>query len=194
MAIEDFSLKEIGYFVPEIFFLENTVEVAQKLLGKILIVYDEAGNLLGGRIAETEAYLSTNDAASHSYCGITKRNSAMFAIGGTVYVYRSYGVHFCMNIVTEQENIGAAVLIRSIIPMFGLDIMKRNRMKDDLRVLCNGPGKLTQALGISLFDNFKKINNSNIHILDDGCKLDFITTKRIGITKSADLPLRFVII
>lgn len=194
MADKNISLKEIGDFVSDDFFLMGTAEVAQKLLGKILVVFDKAGNMLGGRINETEAYLSKNDAASHSFCGKTKRNAAMFETGGTVYVYRSYGIHFCLNIVTEQMGIGAAVLLRSIIPMFGLDLMKNYRMKGDAKNLSNGPGKLTQALNINLSDNFKKINHSNIFVLDDGSKPDFTTTKRIGITKSADLPLRFVII
>ncbi|HOK14375.1 MAG TPA: DNA-3-methyladenine glycosylase [Candidatus Kapabacteria bacterium] len=193
MANKNLSLNEIDKLIPSEIFLMNTEFVAQFLLGKLLIVkHNDA--ILGGRISETEAYLDENDEASHSYRGKTQRNAAMFATGGTVYVYRSYGVHYCMNIVTESENIGAAVLIRSIIPLFGIDVMKHNRKTDNLTILCNGPGKLTQALGITIQDNFKIINESNIFLLDDGNKPEFLATKRIGISKSVDLPLRFVII
>ncbi|MCX8055042.1 MAG: DNA-3-methyladenine glycosylase [Ignavibacteria bacterium] len=193
MANKNLSLNAIGKLVESEKFLENTEYVAQFLLGKLLIV-DSNGCLLGGRISETEAYLAKDDEASHSFRGKTQRNAAMFANGGTIYVYRSYGVHYCMNIVSESENIGAAVLIRSIIPLLGVEIMKFNRKTENLKILCNGPGKLTQALGITIYDNYKIINESNIFLLDDGCKPDFMATKRIGISKSIDLPLRFVII
>ncbi len=193
MANKNLSLNEIGKLIPSEKFQENTKDVAQFLLGKLLIVYNK-DSILGGRISETEAYLSENDKASHSFLGKTQRNAAMFANGGTIYVYRSYGVHYCMNIVSETENIGAAVLIRSIIPLFGIETMMYNRNTNNLKNLCNGPGKLTQALGITIQDNFKIINQSNIFLLDDNYKAEFVATKRIGISKSVDLPLRFIII
>lgn len=194
MDNKNISLINLGDLIPIYEFQKDTVHVAKFLIGKLLIVQDNSYNLIGGRIIETEAYLSENDQASHSYCGKTQRNAAMFAMGGTIYVYRSYGIHFCMNIVTENEGIGAAVLLRAIEPLFGVEAMQRNRKKNDLSTLANGPGKLTQALGITMNDNFKIVNESNIYLLDDGFKAKFETTKRIGISKSVNLPLRFVII
>lgn len=174
------------------FFDREPALVAQELVGKILVKELKSGVSLGGRIIETEAYLAVGDESSHSFKGKTKRNLAMFAKAGTIYVYKSYGIHHCINITTEAEGIGSAVLIRALFPLFGIDAMKQNRRIDDERRISNGPGNLTQALGITIDDNFQNIETSTISILNDGYKHNIAITKRIGISKSKDLMLRFV--
>ncbi len=173
-------------------FKKDTIEVAKFLIGKTLVKFNSHGLAIGGIITETEAYLSQNDEASHSYVGQTKRNSAMFAPAATIYVYKSYGVHHCMNIVTEAEGVGAAVLLRSIMPKYGIDLMQANRATDNLKRLSVGPGNLTKSLGINIEDNLKVLNRSDIFIYDEGISLDYKATKRIGISRSVDLLLRFV--
>lgn len=166
---------------------------AKYLLGKVLCNYSD-GECLSGRIIETEAYLSECDEASHSYRGQTTRNAAMFAQAGTIYVYRSYGVHYCINIVTESEGTGSAVLIRALAPLAGIDKMKVNRGVEQTEKLTNGPGNLTKALGISIDDNFKTINKENILLLNDGYEIgEIICSKRVGITKAKELLLRYQI-
>ena len=139
--------------IPKNFFLQKTEVVARSLLGKVL-VKKVRNNFLAAMISETEAYLSENDSASHSAAGLTKRNSAMFREGGILYVYKIYGVHHCINFVTEGDGIGAAVLIRSAIPILGINEMKINRKTDKLDNLCKGPGNLAKAFGFTLLDNF----------------------------------------
>jgi len=180
--------------IPKDFFLQKTEVVACSLLGKVL-VKKEGKNYLAAMISETEAYLSENDFASHSAVGQTKRNAAMFREGGILYVYKIYGVHHCINFVTEEKEIGAAVLIRSAIPMLGINEMKINRKTDKLENLCKGPGNLAKAFGFSLQDNFSSLKSEELFLQDyksfndDNIKI----TKRIGITKSADLELRFLV-
>lgn len=174
-------------------FLEkSTIEAAKYLIGKIIVRLDDQGNALGGIITETEAYLSEGDESSHSFCGKTKRNAAMFEKAGTIYVYKSYGLHLCMNIVSESEGIGAAVLLRSIEPTLGIEQMIINRKTEDNKRLCKGPGNLTKALGVIIDDNFKHLNDSNIYLYDSNFKLEYQETERIGISKSKELLLRFV--
>ncbi len=180
--------------IPKDFFLQKTEVVACSLLGKVL-VKKEGNSFLAAMINETEAYLSENDFASHSAVGLTKRNAAMFREGGILYVYKIYGVHHCINFVTEEKEIGAAVLIRSAIPMLGINEMKINRKTDKLENLCKGPGNLAKAFGFTLKDNFLSLKSEELFLQDyksfndDNIKI----TKRIGITKSADLELRFLV-
>ncbi len=177
--------------VDDDFFLNDTLFVAKNLIGKIIVRENRFGEKIGGRIIETEAYLAENDEASHSISGKTKRNAPMFAKAGSIYVYLIYGIHLCLNIATESEGKGAAVLIRAIEPIFGIDIMKSNRKTMEINNLANGPGKLTIALGTTLDDNFKLINHSNYLLYTDGLEYAVVETPRIGISKAIDLPYRF---
>ncbi len=134
------------------FFLRPAQWVAPRLLAYALVVRQADGNWIGGRIVETESY-TQDDPCSHSFRGKTKRNFAMFMRGGTIYVYRIYGIHFCINIVTGKEGDGAAVLVRAIEPLWGISTMIKHRNRTDHRLLCSGPGKLCQALQIDLSFN-----------------------------------------
>lgn len=177
------------------FYRRDTKLVAKELLGKILYRKTEYGEILS-KIVETEAYLSCNDESSHSYIGKTKRNSAMFEEGGIVYVYNIYGMYQCLNIVTSTENKGEAVLIRAVEPISGIEIISNYRKVKKEKDLTNGPSKLCQALNITIEDNFQDlITSSNIFLMNTNNKeiLDVVTTTRVGITKSVDLPLRFYI-
>jgi len=177
------------------FFKGPTEEIAQKLLGKLL-VRNYNGKILAGKIVETEAYLDENDLASHSAVGLTERNKVMFGEAGLAYVYFTYGMHYCFNVVTGEKGKGSAVLIRALEPIDGIELMKKFRDKDDIHILTNGPAKLCQALKID-----KKLNgvdlktSSEIFIAEPESKevFEITTTTRIGIEKSKDLPLRFYI-
>ncbi len=177
------------------FYLQPTQEVAINLLGKILMTIDSDGQIIAGKIVETEAYLNANDKASHSHSGITNRNEAMFEGGGVLYVYRSYGIHHCINVVTEAKGKGAAVLIRAMEPIEGLDLMKVNRGIDDIEKLCKGPGNTAKAFGFTKIDNFRSLTSYNLFIIagEDISENDIISTKRVGISQSKDLLLRFYI-
>ncbi len=134
---------------PRAFYDRDTVQVAKDLLGAYL-VRELDGHLLVGRIVETEAYVGMDDRASHASVGRTRRNAVMFGPPGYAYVYVIYGIHHCLNVVTEREGFPAAVLIRAVEPVQGVDIMRRLRGGRPDRELTNGPGKLCQALGIDL--------------------------------------------
>lgn len=129
------------------FYLQDTVEAARQLLGKLLVHRTPEG-AAGGMIVETEAYVGAVDKACHTYNGISPRTEIMFAEGGVAYVYLIYGMYHCFNAVTGPAGEGDAVLIRALEPVFGLDLMRRRRGQRDLRKLCSGPGKLCQALAI----------------------------------------------
>lgn len=177
------------------FFKGSTEEVAKKLLGKIL-VRNINGKILSGMIVETEAYLDENDFASHSAVGITERNKVMFGEAGLAYVYFTYGMHYCFNVVTGSVGRGSAVLIRALQPLEGIDLMKKFRKKEDTFILTNGPAKLCQALKID-----RKINGVNLKSspeifiaeMEQSNNFEIVVTKRIGIKKSQELPLRFFI-
>lgn len=174
--------------LPKTFFEKNTITVAKNLLGKYLI----HKNLIG-KIVETEAYLQ-DDPASHSFKGKTKRNLPMFDNPGTSYVYLTYGMYYCFNIVSNKKGIGEAVLIRALEPISGVNIMKKNRRKQDN--LCNGPAKLTIAMGINKKHNGINLlsPNSPIKILQGKKeKFNIIETTRIGISKGKNLRYRFYI-
>lgn len=150
---------------------------------------------VGGVINETEAY-PPGDAAAHSFTGKTLRNAALFAESGIIYVYRSYGIHFCVNVSAEAEGIGGGVLFRGIIPFpDSVMLMQTRRGTKVLSTqLCNGPGKLTQALNITLKDNFTdSCNSSRIQLFDGGFQvLGIKATPRIGISKNTEKLWRFV--
>lgn len=177
------------------FFKGSTEDVAKKLLGKIL-VRNYNGKILSGKIVETEAYLDENDLASHSAVGLTERNKVMFGEAGLAYVYFTYGMHYCFNVVTGEEGKGSAVLIRALEPLEGIELMKKFRQKNDLHILTNGPAKLCQALKIDKKLNgidLKKSSEIFIAELEIEENFEIVVTTRIGIEKSKDLPLRFYI-
>lgn len=169
------------------FFNRPTLKVARELLGKVLVI----GNC-AGRINEVEAYIGQDDPACHACRGKTKKNEVMFGPAGHLYVYFTYGMYHCANIVTEKKGFPAAVLIRSIEPIDGIEIMKKRRKKD--YHLADGPGKLCIALGISK----KSHNGTNLcsrldcYVYDDGFKPKKIQkTPRIGIRVGLDKKWRF---
>ncbi|MBR5914069.1 MAG: DNA-3-methyladenine glycosylase [Selenomonadaceae bacterium] len=130
------------------FYLRSGLEVARDLIGKKL-VHNSPEGLTSGIIVETEAYMGAIDAAAHSYKGLTERTKIQYGLGGYVYVYLIYGMYVCMNVVANIEEIPECVLIRALQPLDGVDLMKIRRKKNNLRDLCSGPGKLTQAMGIT---------------------------------------------
>lgn len=169
----------------QINFSSDADHLAQQLIGAFIFY-----NGVGGRIVETEAY-DQSDPASHSFRGKTMRNSVMFGAAGHAYVYRSYGLHWCLNIVCGELDRGAAVLLRAIEPLQGLDQMRKLRgpMRDEL--LCAGPGRLCQALGISSAQNGLSLSGSLFSLLPSAQKPGILTGPRIGISKGVDAPLRF---
>lgn len=146
---------------------------------------------VGGRIVEVEAYTS-DDPASHAYRGRTRRNGSMFAAPGTLYVYRSYGIHWCVNVVVEPPGSAAAVLVRALEPTHGVAEMCARRGTTDLRLLCAGPGRLTQALGITGADDGATIVEPPFVLEPPSARVEVTVTPRIGLTKAADLPWRYV--
>lgn len=165
--------------------------VATELLNKVIRV-DSSSGPVAGRIVETEAYLP-DDPASHSFTGPTDRNRVMFGAPGHLYVYLSYGIHHCANVVTGPEGSGQAVLVRAVDPIDGIDLMRARRNRPD-RELANGPGKLCQALGIDLGDNgVDLLGGGRLSILDDGTPPPSgpLIGPRIGISKAVDRPWRF---
>jgi DNA-3-methyladenine glycosylase len=192
--------------LPRSFYLRPTVHVAHELLGKYFI-RRIGRKLLIGKIVEVEAYRH-NDPASHSYHGKTKRNSVMFCQGGHLYVYFTYGMHFCINIVTNKEGIGEAVLIRALEPCVGIESMIKNRSTSfqlthaqsfNLRSfinLTNGPAKLCKAFGITRRENGLDLLNSNDVLIADGIPLPsrcIGTSSRIGIQSGLEKQWRFFI-
>jgi DNA-3-methyladenine glycosylase len=160
------------------FFHRHPVEVARDLIGLRLVV-DGAG----GTIVETEAYAG-DDPASHSFRGRTARNGAMFGPAGTAYVYRSYGLHWCLNIVCVP---GSAVLLRAVAPDSGLDAMRARRGLQAERLLCAGPGRLAQALGVDANWNGRAMSD----LLTRKSRPALVTGRRVGISKAVDLEWRF---
>src|SRR5262245_34151196 len=168
------------------FFGRETSAVARDLIGVSLTV-----NGCGGIIVETEAY-GHDDPASHSYGGENKRNRTMFGPPVVAYVYRSYGVHWCLNFVCGSTQRGCAVLIRALEPTIGLAHMRARRGIDDVRRLCSGPGKLTQALGIDgSFDGLKLDSPPFKLSFPEGPRLAIAIGRRIGITRAVELPWRY---
>ncbi len=158
------------------------------MIGWHLIHKTEAG-AVGGIIVETEAY-TRFDPASHTYRGQTPRNAAMFQAPGTIYIYFTYGMHYCLNIVAGDHS-GEAVLIRALEPVIGVDLMQKNRKTVDIHKLCNGPAKLVQALGIDPSFNGSHLNDRQIMLLPAEQRRDIAESPRIGIKKAIDQPWRF---
>src|SRR3954451_14868744 len=167
------------------FFGRSVHEVAPELIGATLLI-----NGVGGVIVELEAYHHT-DPAAHSFNGPTARNQVMFGPPGFVYVYRSYGIHWCVNFVCEKEGSASAVLIRALEPTHGIAGMRRRRGVHDERALCSGPGKLTQALGITHAHNGLPLDMPPIVVHAPRKKPEMATGIRIGITKAMELPWRY---
>jgi DNA-3-methyladenine glycosylase len=166
------------------------VEVARGLLGKIVQHGDTSG-----RIVETEAYLGKGDAAAHSAAGITPRTKVLFGAPGHAYVYLSYGIHACLNVVAEPDGTAGGVLIRALDPLTGIEEMQRRRGVRKIGELANGPGKLTKALGITLAHDGVDVTRGPILVLDDGLDgFEIAASRRIGISKSQELLLRFCLV
>jgi DNA-3-methyladenine glycosylase len=170
-------------------FAGSTEAVARRLLGAQL-VHETPQGRVAGRIVETEAYLAAGDEASHSRPGPTARNGSMFLARGHVYVYRIYGMHHCFNVVTGPAGRGEAVLVRALEPLEGLERMRARRGGRRDRDLCSGPGKLTQALGIGPEHDGVALDGA-LRIQPREGRVALEVGPRVGITRSADLPLRF---
>jgi len=160
-------------------------EVAPSLIGVTLLV-----DGVGGRIVEVEAY-DHEDPASHGYRGRTERNASMFGPPGRAYVYRSYGIHWCLNLVCEEEGVANAVLVRALEPTQGLDAMRERRGLDDLRLLCSGPGRLCQALGVTREHDGLSLGRPPFELLAADGPAEVVSGPRIGITRAAELPWRY---
>ena len=176
------------------FFTVPTVHLAKNLLGCVLVRETEPKQMKG-MITETEAY-TEDDPASHSFKGRrTKRNEVMFASGGYVYVYISYGIHHCLNIVSEDAGRGCAVLIRAVKPIAGIATMQKNRGDRENKVLTDGPGKLCQAFGISLEHNSTDLTDlqSSIYIVGRESEPNIVASERIGISKGQNKKWRFTL-
>ena len=181
--------------LPDAFFNLPTLALARALLGKRLVRRWGSHTLIG-RIVEVEAYHQDGDRAAHSHGGKTPRNEVMFGPPGHVYVYFIYGMHYCMNVVTEPEGIGAAVLIRAVEPLQGVEIMQQLRgPRIRMRDLTNGPAKCCEAFDVGPSENGLSLNGPDL-FLDEGeplAKTEIAAGHRIGITKSTDLEWRFFI-
>jgi DNA-3-methyladenine glycosylase len=167
------------------FFARSVHEVAPELVGATLLV-DGAG----GPIVEVEAY-DRKDPASHGFRGPTPRNRSMFGPPGTAYVYRSYGIHWCLNLVCDEEGSPAAVLIRALEPEHGLERMRERRGLEEARVLCAGPGRVCQALGITGEHDGLPLDAPPFELRAAPGEVDVIRGPRIGISRAAELPWRY---
>ncbi len=176
------------------FYARPTAEVARRLLGHV-IVSDIDGRRCCGRIVETEAYLGPHDPASHAFGHRrTARTEVMYGPPGTAYVYFTYGMHWCLNAVTERNGYPAAVLIRALEPLQGLPVMRRRRGRVRDEELCAGPARLCQALGITGRENGRPLTRGRLRIVRDRRhEAPVEVTGRVGVTVAADWPLRFVI-
>lgn len=180
--------------LPRAWYDRDTLSVARALLGCVLVHQRADGPRLAGRIVETEAYHQDGDLAAHSYGGRTARNAVMFGRPGFLYVYFIYGMHYCLNVVTEAEGVGCAVLIRGLEPLEGEAEMQRLRgPKIARKQWTNGPAKLCRALGIDRAHNGCDLTGSQVFVCAGAPVADdaVVTTTRIGISKSVDLPWRF---
>lgn len=168
------------------FFARSVHEVAPDLIGVTLLV-----DGVGGRIVEVEAY-DQEDPASHGYRGRTARNESMFGPPGHAYVYRSYGIHWCLNLVCGEEGVPEAALIRALEPTARLDSQRRRRSAEDIRALCSGPGKLCQALGITREHDGLPLDRRPFRLEERGAAPEIVTAPRIGITRATELSWRYL--
>jgi len=166
-------------------FMGRSEDVAHRLIGATLLV-----DGVGGRIVETEAY-DREDPASHSHGGPTLRNASMFGPPGRAYVYRSYGIHWCLNFVCREPGHGAGVLIRALEPLRGLDIMRARRGLQELRLLCSGPGRVGQALGITRALDGSRLDRPPFEVFAADEPAEVIAGPRIGISKAVEVHWRF---
>jgi DNA-3-methyladenine glycosylase len=192
-SMDEFILADDD-LLPASFFAHAAEKVAPRLLGKLLV--SSAGGVpTGGRIVETEAYLGSGDPGSHaSTKGITSRNRVMYGPAGSIYVYFTYGNHHMVNLVCQPEGVAAAVLVRALEPLLGIDEMARRRGRS-LRELCNGPGKLAEALGVDLRDNGTMLGEGRLVVYDAPRVPDerVGVSGRIGLSAGHDLDLRFFV-
>jgi DNA-3-methyladenine glycosylase len=166
-------------------FARSVHEVAPALIGATLLV-----DGVGGRIVEVEAY-DHEDPASHGFRGRTERNASMFGPPGHAYVYRSYGIHWCLNLVCEAQGVANAVLVRALEPTHGLGAMRRRRGLEDLRLLCSGPGRLCQALGVTREHDGLALDRPPFELFSAEGPVEVVSGPRIGITRAAELPWRY---
>ena len=167
------------------FFRRSVHEVAPELIGATLLFKG-----VGGRIVEVEAYHQT-DPAAHSYGGPTARNAVMFGPPGYAYVYRSYGIHWCLNFVCEPKGSAGAVLLRAIEPTAGLPAMRRRRGTKEDRLLCSGPGRLCEALGVTIAHYGLALDEPPFELFARSADVEVVTGPRIGLTKAVDYPWRY---
>jgi DNA-3-methyladenine glycosylase len=179
------KLPPLGKPLKRSFFDRSVHEVAPDLIGTMLLF-----NGVGGLIVEVEAYHHSEPAA-HSYNGPTPRNRVMFGPPGFTYVYRSYGIHWCVNFVCEKEGSASAVLIRALAPTHGLAAMRRRRGLQEERALCSGPGKLCEALDITATHSGLPLDRAPFALHARVGEADVVSGIRIGITKAVDLPWRY---
>ncbi len=197
---------EFGSILGRDFYARPCLEVAPDLVGAVLCRRLPDGQLLAGRIVEVEAYLGTGrDPASHAHRGPTPRNRSMFGPPGRLYVYRSYGVHLCMNLVCEAEGEGAAVLLRAVEPLVGVDVMRANRGLPDEhadRLIAAGPGRLAQAMAIGIEMDGRSVVRGELVVRrggrageggdeEGGGGFEVRASRRIGITKAVAEQWRF---
>jgi DNA-3-methyladenine glycosylase len=160
-------------------------DVAPELVGAELYV-----DGVGGRIVEVEAY-DSDDPAAHGFGGRTERNASMFGPAGRAYVYRSYGIHWCLNFVCGVEGVPSAVLVRALEPLAGLEVMRGRRAVEDERLLCSGPGRLCQALGVTREHDGLRLDRAPFELLAGPAPVEVATGVRIGITKAVDHAWRY---
>jgi len=183
---------QLGAVLPVSFFRRPADVVARELIGAV-VVSTFRGARTTGRIVEVEAYLGHRDPASHGYRNRRHaQNEGLYGPAGQWYVYLSYGVHWCANLVADREVNGGAVLLRALEPLEGLDTMRRRRGAVSDRHLAAGPGRLTQALGISRSLDQRVMAGAPVQVFQGGTSVPVAVTARIGITQAADWPLRFV--
>lgn len=178
--------RRISEILPRSFYERQTTIVARELLGKLLVHGETSG-----MIVETEAYLGQDDLAAHSAVGITPRTRVIFGPPGHAYVYLNYGIHECLNLVAEPDGKAGCVLIRALEPVDGIDLMRERR--NGARDLTSGPGKLTQALAVTRGLNATDVTSGPLVVHQYKTVHNVVSSPRIGITKSPDLPLRFYI-
>lgn len=173
--------------LPRSFFARDVHEVARDLIGAALLI-----DGVGGTIVEVEAY-DQDDPASHGFGGRTSRNASMFGPGGHAYVYRSYGVHWCLNLVTGGDGRASAVLLRALEPTHGVEAMRSRRGLEDVRLLCAGPGRLCQSLGVTREHDGLRLDRPPFELHARPREVDVVAGARVGITRAVDLPWRYAL-